>query len=503
MRRVPSLVALATASVAAAACAELLQIDSFSDGGGGGGEVATPSGHEGGSGTTTQAGTATGSGGLGGGVPNQVMWARRFGDSGDEHAAAVGVTSSGSIVLGGDFTSGIDFGGGEIQNPDDDYCDAFVTMLTPDGEHDFTDAISGSGEQRVDAIAITSSNAILVAGWYTQQLETPGAVSWGAYGGEDLYLMKLDGAGSFEWAERATANGEAQRATGIADGASSEVVTTGYFGGTITIAGDELDPLANYGPDDGFVALFTTSGAVIGSEAFGVWGHQRPEDVAVLADGSIVIVGDCSGGITDATECSSPGDVFVVKYDGQAYQDNAVFGDAGMEYAHAVATDGDDLVVVGDFDSHIDFGAGSGTQLDNSGSREIFVAKLHGEDFSHAWSHSYGGQQDDIAYDVAIGNAGQVVVTGVVRGSVDLGHGLQGSQSTGGDAFVLVLATDGSYLWSRRFDADGDQEGRAVAVDSNDDVILFGNMEGTIDFGVAELTSSGGSRDVFVAKLRP
>jgi hypothetical protein len=200
-----------------------------------------------------------------------------------------------------------------------------------------------------------------------------------------------------------------------------------------------------------------------------------------------------------SSDCSAPGDVFVVKFLGNVRGDLATFPIAGAEAAHAVATDGTDIVVVGDFDSHIDFDPATSGQLGNNGGREIFVAKLRGSDLAHVWSHSYGGSGNDIAYDVAIDSAtGRVIVTGVVRDSVDLGNGEEGSLATGADVFVLALdPDDGRTLQSWRFGAEGDQEGRSVAVDSN------GNMEGAIDFGQGVLTSSDGSRDVFVAKLVP
>ena len=56
-----------------------------------------------------------------------------------------------------------------------------------------------------------------------------------------------------------------------------------------------------------------------------------------------------------------------------------------------------------------------------------------------------------------------------------------------------------AHLFSQRFgDTDGDQ-GLAIAVDGEGDVLVTGFFEGTVDSGGGPLTSAGGS-DIFFAK---
>lgn len=95
-------------------------------------------------------------------------------------------------------------------------------------------------------------------------------------------------------------------------------------------------------------------------------------------------------------------------------------------------------------------------------------------------------------------------MTGVIRDRVDLGSGEQGSSDTGADVFLLALSLeDGARARSWRFGAEGDQTGRAVAVDPSGSIILFGTMEGSIDFGSGVLLNTDGNPNLFAAKVEP
>lgn len=80
----------------------------------------------------------------------------------------------------------------------------------------------------------------------------------------------------------------------------------------------------------------------------------------------------------------------------------------------------------------------------------VIVDKLDGDDGEHLWSWVIGtGTWDDLVNDpfVAIDSAGNVVVTGIFRGSVLIGDRVLSSDA---DAlFALKLDADGNTRWSR------------------------------------------------------
>ena len=95
-----------------------------------------------------------------------------------------------------------------------------------------------------------------------------------------------------------------------------------------------------------------------------------------------------------------------------------------------------------------------------------------------------------------------MVVTGVFLRGVNLG-GDHLHSSGGYDIFLArLLGSDGTHVWSKRFGFAFDDRdiGFNIAVDVNGDVAVTGSFFGTVDFGGADLSSSG-SEDIFVAKL--
>jgi hypothetical protein len=58
----------------------------------------------------------------------------------------------------------------------------------------------------------------------------------------------------------------------------------------------------------------------------------------------------------------------------------------------------------------------------------------------------------------------------------------------------------GEHLWSQRFGGGSYDEAYAVAVDAAGNVIVAGELLGTVDFGGGALTSVGGT-DIVIAKF--
>jgi len=118
---------------------------------------------------------------------------------------------------------------------------------------------------------------------------------------------------------------------------------------------------------------------------------------------------------------------------------------------------------------------------------------------NHLWSKRFGAAGgDDPGRSVAVDSNNNVFVTGAFSGTVNFG----GSDLTGAGGFDIFLAkydTNGNHLWSKRFGAGDWDEGFSVAVDSNGNVFVTGRFKETINFGGGELTSAGGS-DIFLAK---
>ena len=173
------------------------------------------------------------------------------------------------------------------------------------------------------------------------------------------------------------------------------------------------------------------------------------------------------------------------------------FGGPSTDVALDVATDADDnIVIAGYFYSTSDFGGGT---LTSAGSGDIFVAK-YDTDGNHVWSQRFGGTNFELAQAVATDAAGNVLLVGRARGTVDFGGGPLAPAGQD-DIVVAKLDAAGTHVWSKRFGGTSYEYAQGVAVDPTGDVVLTGYFNSTnLDFGGGPLAPVGGY-DIFAAKL--
>ncbi|MBT4486382.1 MAG: hypothetical protein HN732_14180 [Rhodospirillaceae bacterium] len=97
----------------------------------------------------------------------------------------------------------------------------------------------------------------------------------------------------------------------------------------------------------------------------------------------------------------------------------------------------------------------------------------------------------DSAKAIAVDSQGYVYSVGSTAGDLD---GLA-NQATN-DAYLRKYDAAGELVWSRLLGATDDANGFAVAVDANDDIVIAGNVMGSLS-----ATSYGGNYDSFVTKF--
>jgi len=148
--------------------------------------------------------------------------------------------------------------------------------------------------------------------------------------------------------------------------------------------------------------------------------------------------------------------------------------------------------------------------LTSNGRSDIFVQKLNAQG-SLIWAASFGDADDDRAYDIITDNNGGVYLTGFFEGLVDFDPGLNttynvqssnflnfypSSSNTIPDGFILKLNSNGNFVWVQQFGSPliayssysyytfeyGNNSGRAITIDNNNNVYITGFFEGGVDF---------------------
>ena len=167
----------------------------------------------------------------------------------------------------------------------------------------------------------------------------------------------------------------------------------------------------------------------------------------------------------------------------------ATFGTSNFEGIHGSAIDtADNIVVVGYTDGTL---TGS-----SAGSRDIFIAKLHGSNLNQAWLIQIGTDGEDFASAVAVDSAGKVVLGGWTNGAWDAGAWV-GSF----DAFLMQYDSSGTTRqWVLQVGSSSNDYLLGIAidkVDSVDDIYGIGYSQGNFD----GLTNTG-NNDIFLIKVR-
>ena len=170
------------------------------------------------------------------------------------------------------------------------------------------------------------------------------------------------------------------------------------------------------------------------------------------------------------------------------------FGD-GTTYA--VTTDSNGSVwVTGTFSGTINLG---GNDLVNAGGgANIFFGEFDANG-NHQWSKKIGTDAGNLA--MVRDGAGDLVMTGRFDEATNFGGG-ELTPAGDDDVFLAKFDDEGNHTWSKHFgDADAEEQYPGdVAIDGDDNIVLVGEAEGTVDFGAGDLTSAGGT-DLFIAKF--
>ena len=199
------------------------------------------------------------------------VWARRFGDTGDD--AAYGVSDSAPqydtanmtpraqelVGVTGTFAGTVDLGTGAITSSG--MHDGFVAAYQPDGTPMWAHALGGPDEDAGNAIALDRSGSVSVAGTFAQTIDV-GGTTFTSSGGTDGFAAKLNPAGTLQAGKRMGGAGN--------DGCSAigmnSVIVAGTFEQTADVGGVQL---TSAGASDGFAVKYSV-GASTTAVAAGV-----------------------------------------------------------------------------------------------------------------------------------------------------------------------------------------------------------------------------------------
>lgn len=220
-------------------------------------------------------------------------WATYFGGTAEEQVGAVAVDSAGSVVLAGSTRSnGIATPGVFQTLRGGGSADAFVALFTSGGSRLWATYAGGTSDDVARAVALDAAGSVLLAGETASSdfPVSPGAYRRTAPNGGCGFLMQLSASGAATWSTY-FGGGGGDRVQSIATAPNGDAVLCGVTASNTfpTTAGAYLRSAP--GGDDGFVARFSTAGALKWSTYLGGSSADNLLGVVVDTSGRSVVLG--------------------------------------------------------------------------------------------------------------------------------------------------------------------------------------------------------------------
>ena len=395
-----------------------------------------------------------------------------------------------NVVVAGGYSTSADFGGGSV--PSTGALDIFIAKYTAQNGFLWARHFGNTGDDRANAVATDSQNNVIVTGSFQKTVDFGGA-SLSAndplnVGQPDIFVAKYSSAGNLLWAVRLGGDSY-DVGRGLAVDASDNIILTATF--TATSAFGAVTLVSTAGSGDVAVAkLSGSNGATLWAKGWGGSAYDFPNSVAVDRAGDVVVTGSLGGPANLGGGLSAGGGIFVAKYagsDGSYRWAKVVAGVAGNGVA--IDTNTGNIFVTGELNGTTDFGtlpvnggifltaynsagvclwakgfgglgdAGRAVSVDASGNAVITGSASALLDFRGDYSYFIGGTYYLASFTGAgafawalrpASNGG--IGTGVVvdsTGRVSSTGNFQGTADFGGTSITAVIMSDGFLVQYR------------------------------------------------------
>ena len=240
---------------------------------------------------------------------------------------------------------------------------------------------SGGNLDIATGVAADGAGNVLVTGTFHSPLAAFGGGTFTNRGNSDIFLARLDSAGTLQWARQAGGAGE-DTASGVALAADGSAYVAGATGGA-----GSFSPTNNVASlagafTDGFVAKYAGDGAVTWVRQFGGAGVAAARGVAVDAAGTVHLTGYFSGAATFGTNSlngiTGSYDAFLARLDAAgnvAFAQQAGGADLSGDFGLAVGVDGaGNSVITGYFSGTSTAGGGT---LASAGGEDVLLTRFN------------------------------------------------------------------------------------------------------------------------------
>jgi hypothetical protein len=294
---------------------------------------------------------------------------------------------------------------------------------------------------------------------------SPDADAPGLMGESIIWADQIGTCGSEKWAE-------------VEVDSADQIIVGGYAGGSF----DE----SSQGGLDSLLAKYSSDGQLTWIRQFGTIEDDKITALTVDRADDILVVGWTEGSFAADHQGSIDGVLAKYSADGeQLWIKQLELSTPEWDYPSGVSVDSaNNIFVVG-------YTEGSLASA-SAGFRDYFLVKFSA-DGQLLWRRQYGGPELDAAYSIDVDSAGNALIGGFTRNS------LEGVNQGASDAFVAKYSSEGDRIWVRQIGTSKTEGVSGLAIDSNDNIAIGGRTSGslggtylgTVDTFVAQFSSDG------------
>lgn len=362
-----------------------------------------------------------------------LLWAKQITSNRGAYVVSVKLDASGNLYYTGTFSGVVDVdpGPGVFNFDAGNSAASFIAKLDPAGNFLWADRLDAD----ISDIAIDAAGNVFAAGFFYNTVDFdpgPGTVTlteysntWLGSGITDVFILKLNSAGSFTWVKRMGGTTSEECHTLNMDPAGNLYIT-GFFTGTA-----DFDPgpatvniVGSIGPDM-FVSRLDNDGNLVWVKSIAGPGSERTYDAELDASQNIYFTGiytngtDFDPGPGTSTLSSLSQDAFVCKFDATgnfawAKPLTRALTSSAYTYGRHISLDAArNIYVAGIYTGSCDFDNGPGVfTLPAYGSSDLYVEKMDNSGNS-IWTKAFGnGDNADLPQGLVVDNDRNIYTSG-------------------------------------------------------------------------------------------
>lgn len=365
------------------------------------------------------------------------LWAFALGGGDTDIGESVATDAAGNIYLGISFGMTIDMDPGpSVANfTSPGFSSSIIAKYNANGNYLWGFMLASPGSSGISAIQIDAAGNVFFTGSYHGTVDFDPGVAVNnlvSNGNSDIFFAKYDANGNYLFAKSVGAGAFDTGSFIELDGLGA-ILVSGYYRQTV-----DFDPGAGVANltasgtlNDVFFAKYDASGNYLWARNLGATSNDIPGGMYVDASNNVIVAGGFQGtvdfdpGAGTVNLTSAGRDIFIAKYDPNGnYTWAKNIGSTGTETAYAITGDGSGgFYITGEFSTTVDFDPDAPVaNLTSNGSTDIFIARFTSSGvLIHAGG--MGGPMSDIAMDIDLADANNVLITGYFQSTGDFDPG--------------------------------------------------------------------------------